>query len=43
MDGASKSTLEDEFGSHREEDCMAKILEGGEHQAVTVSQAQIES
>ena len=37
MDGASKSVLEDEFGSHKEEDCMVKILEGGEHQAVTVS------
>lgn len=43
MDGASKATLEDEFGSHKEEDCMTKILEGGEHQAVTVSHPQTES
>ncbi|CAI7678546.1 unnamed protein product [Penicillium pancosmium] len=40
MDGASKATLEDEFGSHREEDCMAKILEGGEHQAVTARERE---
>lgn len=37
MDGASKSVLQDEFGSDKDEDCMVKILEGGEHQAVTVS------
>ncbi|KAJ5976312.1 RNA binding protein [Penicillium waksmanii] len=40
MDGASKATLEDEFGSHREEDCMTKILESGEHQAVTARERE---
>ncbi|KAJ5082977.1 hypothetical protein N7532_012020 [Penicillium argentinense] len=34
MDGASKATLEDEFGTHKEEECMVKILENGEYQAV---------
>ncbi|CAI7583504.1 RNA binding protein [Penicillium manginii] len=40
MDTASKAALEDEFGSHKEEDCMVKILEGGEHQAVTARERE---
>ncbi|MCJ1317910.1 hypothetical protein MMC15_003237 [Xylographa vitiligo] len=28
-DEASKSTLENEFGTHNEDECMIKILEGG--------------
>jgi len=40
MDGASKATLEDEFGSHKEEDCMVKILEGGEYQSVTARERE---
>ncbi|KAL8987566.1 MAG: hypothetical protein Q9177_003231 [Variospora cf. flavescens] len=28
-DAASKQTLENEFGTHNEDECMVKILEGG--------------
>lgn len=36
LDSASKSALENEFGTHNEDDCMVKILEGGEYQTQTV-------
>ncbi|MCJ1224728.1 hypothetical protein MMC12_001373 [Toensbergia leucococca] len=39
-DGASKSTLENEFGTQNEDECMVKILEGGtiqEHEVSLVS------
>lgn len=29
LDGASKATLENEFGTHNEDECMTKILEMG--------------
>ena len=29
LDTASKATLENEFGTSNEDDCMVKILEGG--------------
>ena len=37
MDTASKSTLENEFGTSNEDECMIKILEGGSIQASEVS------
>lgn len=37
LDGASKASLDNEFGTSKEEDCMVKILEGGEYQSYTVS------
>lgn len=37
LDGASKASLDNEFGTAKEEDCMVKILEGGEYQSYTVS------
>lgn len=36
LDGASKGTLESEFGTHKEDDVMVKILERGEYQTSTV-------
>ena len=36
-DEASKSTLENEFGTHNEDECMIKILEGGNVQDTEVS------
>jgi ribosome maturation protein Sdo1 len=36
MDGASKATLENEFGTHNEDDILIKILEKGEMQASDV-------
>lgn len=35
-DGASKATLENEFGTSKEDECMVKILEGGTLQATEV-------
>lgn len=35
-DGASKATLENEFGTSNEDECMVKILEGGTLQATEV-------
>ncbi|KAL4875048.1 ribosome maturation protein [Aspergillus karnatakaensis] len=35
LDGASKASLENEFGTSREEDCVEKILRGGELQGYT--------
>ncbi|KAL4808212.1 ribosome maturation protein [Aspergillus unguis] len=32
LDGASKASLENEFGTHNDEECVKKILEGGELQ-----------
>ncbi|MCJ1331983.1 hypothetical protein MMC10_008675 [Thelotrema lepadinum] len=29
LDSASKSTLENEFGTHNDDECIIKILEGG--------------
>lgn len=37
LDGASKGTLESEFGTSKEEDCMVQILEKGECQSSTNS------
>lgn len=37
MDGASKATLENEFGTKSEEDAIVKILEQGDVQTVDVS------
>ena len=36
MDGASKATLENQFGTSNEDECMIKILEGGEVQVSEV-------
>lgn len=36
-DSASKATLENEFGSHNEDECMIKILEGGTLQETEVN------
>jgi len=36
MDGASKATLENEFGSKNDEDAIIKILENGDVQNVDV-------
>ncbi|KAL9601804.1 MAG: hypothetical protein Q9219_002294 [cf. Caloplaca sp. 3 TL-2023] len=35
-DAASKQTLENEFGTHNEDECMIKILEGGTLQETEV-------
>ncbi|KAJ5206380.1 hypothetical protein N7491_003001 [Penicillium cf. griseofulvum] len=40
LDTASQSSLENEFGTTREEDCMVKILEGGEYQASTARERE---
>jgi len=37
LDGASKATLENEFGTHNEDECMTKILEMGLIQETEVS------
>lgn len=37
LDGASKGTLESEFGTSKEEECMVQILEKGDCQSSTVS------
>ncbi|KAL4913770.1 ribosome maturation protein [Aspergillus aurantiobrunneus] len=34
-DGASKASLDNEFGTHNDEECVRKILENGELQAYT--------
>ncbi|KAJ5884723.1 hypothetical protein N7495_009233 [Penicillium taxi] len=36
LDGASKATLENEFGTSNEDEVMVKILEGGDFQSNTV-------
>ncbi|KAJ5161395.1 hypothetical protein N7492_006787 [Penicillium capsulatum] len=35
LDSASNAALENEFGTHNEDECMVKILEGGEYQSST--------
>ncbi|MCJ1374030.1 hypothetical protein MMC20_005260 [Loxospora ochrophaea] len=40
MDTASKSTLENEFGTSNEDECMIKILEGGSIQASEAAERQ---
>lgn len=37
LDTASQSALQNEFGTTKDDECMVKILEGGEYQATTVS------
>lgn len=37
LDSASKASLESEFGTDKEEECIVKILEMGEYQSYTVS------
>ncbi|KAL8745656.1 MAG: hypothetical protein Q9190_002233 [Brigantiaea leucoxantha] len=39
-DGASKATLENEFGTSNEDECMIKILEGGTLQATEVGASE---
>ncbi|KAL8868156.1 MAG: hypothetical protein Q9174_005174 [Haloplaca sp. 1 TL-2023] len=39
-DEASKQTLDNEFGSHNEDECMIKILEGGALQETETGQRQ---
>ena len=36
LDAASHSTLENEFGTHKDDDVVAKILEAGEIQETEV-------
>jgi hypothetical protein len=36
LDSASKNALENEFGTSNEDDCLVKILEGGEYQTSAV-------
>lgn len=36
LDSASKNALENEFGTSNDDDCMVKILEGGEYQTSMV-------
>jgi len=36
MDTASKATLENEFGTHNEDECLIKILEKGDLQGSEV-------
>ncbi|KAL9116176.1 MAG: hypothetical protein Q9227_000546 [Pyrenula ochraceoflavens] len=40
MDGASKSTLENEFGTSNDDECMKQILEKGEIQESDLADAQ---
>lgn len=37
LDGASRASLENEFGTYNEDVCMEKILERGEYQLSAVS------
>ncbi|KAL8900958.1 MAG: hypothetical protein Q9207_005438 [Kuettlingeria erythrocarpa] len=39
-DTASKQTLENEFGTHNEDECIIKILEGGTLQETEASERQ---
>jgi len=36
MDTASKATLENEFGTHNDDECIIKILEKGDLQSTEV-------
>ncbi|KAJ5169892.1 uncharacterized protein N7500_002675 [Penicillium coprophilum] len=40
LDTASQSALQNEFGTTKEEECMVKILEGGEYQATTARERE---
>ncbi|OQE43485.1 hypothetical protein PENCOP_c003G00033 [Penicillium coprophilum] len=40
LDTASQSSLQNEFGTTKEEECMVKILEGGEYQATTARERE---
>ncbi|KAJ5781883.1 uncharacterized protein N7518_010366 [Penicillium psychrosexuale] len=40
LDTASKSSLQNEFGTANEDECMVKILEGGEFQASTARERE---
>ncbi|KAJ5593892.1 uncharacterized protein N7459_000100 [Penicillium hispanicum] len=40
LDTASKAALENEFGTSNEDDCMTKILEGGEYQTNTTRERE---
>ncbi|KAJ5971659.1 uncharacterized protein N7479_001577 [Penicillium vulpinum] len=40
LDTASQSSLQNEFGTTNEDDCMVKILEGGEYQASTARERE---
>ncbi|KAH8435288.1 SBDS family protein [Aspergillus melleus] len=40
LDGASKSTLQNEFGTDDEDTCMTKILEKGEYQVTAGKEHQ---
>ena len=41
LDGASKATLENEFGTSNEDECIIKILESGEVQQTQVRNCSI--
>ncbi|KAJ5823647.1 hypothetical protein N7447_005987 [Penicillium robsamsonii] len=40
LDTASQSSLQNEFGTTKEEECIVKILEGGEFQATTARERE---
>ncbi|KAJ5503869.1 hypothetical protein N7463_006743 [Penicillium fimorum] len=40
LDTASQSSLQNEFGTTKEEECIVKILEGGEFQASTARERE---
>lgn len=41
LDGASKATLENEFGTSNDDECIIKILESGEVQQTQVRNCSI--
>ncbi|CEO59784.1 RNA binding protein [Penicillium brasilianum] len=40
LDSASNNALENEFGTSKEDDCLVKILEGGEYQTSTTRERE---
>ncbi|KAF4759841.1 hypothetical protein N7455_012599 [Penicillium solitum] len=40
LDTASQSALQNEFGTTNDDECMVKILEGGEYQATTARERE---
>ncbi|KAJ5961497.1 RNA binding protein [Penicillium viridicatum] len=40
LDTASQSALQNEFGTTKDDECMVKILEGGEYQASTARERE---
>ncbi|KAJ5941885.1 hypothetical protein N7516_002053 [Penicillium verrucosum] len=40
LDTASQSALQNEFGTTKDDECMVKILEGGEYQATTARERE---